>query len=167
MRQKALDNNQIVNPHVPPRHVWDLYSNRVVPHWIILHEHWSNIWAISHAWKDEEDQPEIWTDINGREWPVPIPKDANLDLIRIEMLNLGAEYVWLDVLCLRCRGGPRDDLCEDVTIFLLILSYQALIAISSYLKHLPTVTMTITDVLNNGTMAHNYRLTTSLLSIVL
>ncbi len=50
------------------------------------------------------------TPINGKEWPVPIPKDANLDLIRIEMLNFGAEYAWLDVLCLRQEGGPRDDL---------------------------------------------------------
>ncbi len=33
-----------------------------------------------------------------------MPKDANLDLIRIEMLNLGAEYAWLDVLCLRQEG---------------------------------------------------------------
>ncbi|KAK0439104.1 hypothetical protein EV421DRAFT_1821280 [Armillaria borealis] len=39
-----------------------------------------------------------------------IPKDTNLDLIRIEMLNLGAEYVWLDVLCLRQECGPREDL---------------------------------------------------------
>ncbi len=45
------------------------------------------------------------TPINGYEWPVPMPKDANLDLIRIEMLNLGAEYAWLDVLCLRQEGG--------------------------------------------------------------
>ncbi|KAK0478150.1 hypothetical protein IW261DRAFT_1482179 [Armillaria novae-zelandiae] len=26
------------------------------------------------------------------------------------MLNLGVEYAWLDVLCLRQRGGPREDL---------------------------------------------------------
>ncbi len=43
---------------------------------------------------------------------MPIPKDADLNLIRIEMLNLGAEYVWLDVLCLRQKdeGGLREDL---------------------------------------------------------
>ncbi len=39
---------------------------------------------------------------------MPVPKDANLDLIRIELLNLGAEYVWLDALCLRQEGGQRD-----------------------------------------------------------
>ncbi len=44
---------------------------------------------------------------------VPIPKDANLDLIRIEMLNLGAEYAWLDVLCLRQLGGRGEDLRKE------------------------------------------------------
>ncbi|KAK0493596.1 hypothetical protein EDD18DRAFT_1178920 [Armillaria luteobubalina] len=67
----------------------------------------------------------MWTPINGKEWPVPIPKDADLNLIRIEMLNVAAEYAthhdweqyraeyaWLDVLCLRQKeeGGPREDL---------------------------------------------------------
>ncbi|KAK0506578.1 hypothetical protein EDD18DRAFT_1059371, partial [Armillaria luteobubalina] len=53
------------------------------------------------------------TPINGYEWPVPIPKGASLDLIRIKMLNLGVEYTWLDVICLRQRGGPREDLCGE------------------------------------------------------
>ncbi len=55
---------------------------------------------------------DVRTPINGKEWPVPIPKDADLNLIRIEMLNLGVEYTWLDVLCLRQKeeGGPREDL---------------------------------------------------------
>ncbi len=59
---------------------------------------------------DEKDRAVVWTPINRYEWPVPIPKDANLNLIRIEMLNLGLEYTWLDVLCLRQVGGPREDL---------------------------------------------------------
>ncbi len=53
---------------------------------------------------------DVLTLINRYEWPVPIPKDTNLDLIRIEMLNAGAEYAWLDVLCLRQVGGRREDL---------------------------------------------------------
>ncbi|KAK0487063.1 hypothetical protein IW261DRAFT_587283 [Armillaria novae-zelandiae] len=65
---------------------------------------------ISHAWVDEKDRTAVWTPINRYEWPVPIPKDADLNLIRIEMLNLGLEYVWLDVLCLRQEGGLREDL---------------------------------------------------------
>ncbi|KAK0196332.1 hypothetical protein F5146DRAFT_1029364 [Armillaria mellea] len=58
------------------------------------------------------------TSINGYEWPVPMPKDANLDLVRIEMLNArsewmrspNAEYAWLDVLCLRQEGGKNEHL---------------------------------------------------------
>ncbi len=57
-----------------------------------------------------KDRTGAMTPINAYEWPVPMPKDANLDLIRIEMLNLGAEYVWLDVLCLRQEGGKNEHL---------------------------------------------------------
>ncbi|SJL09009.1 uncharacterized protein ARMOST_12385 [Armillaria ostoyae] len=32
--QKAIIGNRIVHTDLPPRRVWDLYSNRVVPHWI-------------------------------------------------------------------------------------------------------------------------------------
>ncbi|PBK58153.1 hypothetical protein ARMSODRAFT_967950, partial [Armillaria solidipes] len=105
-RQKALVGNRIVNPWLPPRRVWDLCSNRVVPHWV------AGKWPIpiSHAWVDERNRVDVWAPINGYKWPVPIPKDANLDLIRIEMLNLGLEYTWLDVLCLRQAGGPRDNI---------------------------------------------------------
>ncbi len=65
---------------------------------------------ISHAWVGEKDGVDVWTPINGKEWPVPILKDASLNLIQIEMLNLGVEYTWLDVLCLRQKGGSREDL---------------------------------------------------------
>ncbi len=80
--------------------VWDLYANRVVPYWVAD----TLPWGISHAWVDEKDRDDAMTPINGYEWPVPMPKDANLDLLRIEMLNLGAEYTWLDVLCLPAGG---------------------------------------------------------------
>ncbi|SJL15041.1 uncharacterized protein ARMOST_18523 [Armillaria ostoyae] len=110
MRQDVFAGNQIVNPNMPPRRVWDLYSNRVIPYWVIKSEQW--LWGISHAWVDEGDRVKVSTPINRHQWPVPIPKDANLDLIRLELLNLGAEYVWLDVLCLRQEGG-REDLRAD------------------------------------------------------
>ncbi|KAK0456815.1 hypothetical protein EV421DRAFT_2029263 [Armillaria borealis] len=112
-RRDALDGNRIVNPKIPPRRVWDLYSNRVVPWWsckVVFHFWREEARPISHAWVYEVDRVDMLTPINGYEWPVPIPKDANLDLIRIEMLNLGLEYTWLDVLCLRQREGPREDL---------------------------------------------------------
>ncbi|KAK0430081.1 hypothetical protein EV421DRAFT_2091210 [Armillaria borealis] len=106
MREDVLVNTKIISKMVPPRRVWDLYSNRVVPWWAA--QGWP--YAISHAWVEEKDRMDMWTPINGYEWPVPIPKDTNLDLIRIEMLNAGAEYAWLDVLCLRQVGGRREDL---------------------------------------------------------
>ncbi|KAK0446955.1 uncharacterized protein EV420DRAFT_1569127 [Desarmillaria tabescens] len=106
MRHAVLVNNTLVDSLVPPRCVWDLYSNRVVPWWAVSQKPW----AISHAWIEESDRTDVTTPINGCKRPVPIPKDTNLDCIRIEMLNLGAEYVWLDVLCLRQRGGRREDL---------------------------------------------------------
>ncbi|PBK81268.1 hypothetical protein ARMGADRAFT_1068618 [Armillaria gallica] len=107
-RQNALVGNRIVYPHLGPRRIWDLYSNRVVPSWITYKKQT----PISHAWVDEKDRVDVRTPINGKEWPVPIPKDVDLNLIRIEMLNVGAEYAWLDVLCLRQKeeGGPREDL---------------------------------------------------------
>ncbi len=106
MREDVLVNKRIISHLVPPRRVWDLYSNRVVPWWAA--RGWP--YAISHAWVEENDRMDVLTPINGYEWPVPIPKDSNLDLIRIEMLNAGAEYAWLDVLCLRQVGGRREDL---------------------------------------------------------
>ncbi|KAK0491915.1 hypothetical protein EDD18DRAFT_1465671 [Armillaria luteobubalina] len=108
MRQDVLVNNRIISGSLPPRRVWDLYSNRVIPWWVPR----EYPRAISHAWMEEEDRADVHTPINRNEWPVPMPKDANLDLIRIEMLNHGAEYAWLDVLCLRQVGGRREDLRE-------------------------------------------------------
>ncbi|KAK0458384.1 hypothetical protein IW261DRAFT_1412382 [Armillaria novae-zelandiae] len=116
-RREALVGNRIIKPQLQPRRVWDLYSNRVVPWWLkswvamksgYVYREWPK--PISHAWVDEKDRTAVWTPINGYKWPVPIPKDADLNLIRIEMLNLGLEYAWLDVLCLRQEGGRREDL---------------------------------------------------------
>ncbi|KAK0500891.1 hypothetical protein EDD18DRAFT_1280172 [Armillaria luteobubalina] len=113
-RREALVGNRIVNPHLRPRRVWDLYSNRVVPSWLMRIDSGYGDRKpprpISHSWMDEKDRTTVWTPINGYEWPVPVPNDADLNLIRIEMLNLGLEYTWLDVLCLRQVGGPREDL---------------------------------------------------------
>ncbi len=106
MRREVLVHDRITRRNVHPRRVWDLYANRVVPYWVA-----GRIpWGISHAWVDEKDRVDVMTPINACEWHVPMPKDANLDLIRIEMLNLGAEYAWLDVLCLRQEGGKNEHL---------------------------------------------------------
>ncbi len=110
MRQTVLSYDRITRRDVPPRRVWDLYANRVVPFWVAGR----TPWGISHAWVDEKDRANVMTPINGYDWPVPMPKDADLDLIRIEILNLRAEeYAWLDVLCLRQEGGMGEHLRKD------------------------------------------------------
>ncbi|PBK94067.1 hypothetical protein ARMGADRAFT_991978, partial [Armillaria gallica] len=96
IRNQLLVDNKIIDGDAPPRRVWDLYANRVVPYWVVG----KYPWAISHAWVNDDELTRVMTPINQNQWPVPIPKDASFDLIRIEMLSLGAEYVWLDVLCM-------------------------------------------------------------------
>ncbi|KAK0501642.1 hypothetical protein EDD18DRAFT_743421 [Armillaria luteobubalina] len=106
MRRNAVVNDTMVKAYTPPRRLWDLYANRVVPWWVVDNDSL----GISHAWVDDKDLNGEMTPINGYEWPVPMPRDADLNLIRIEMLNLGAEYIWLDVLCLRQKGGQGEHL---------------------------------------------------------
>lgn len=119
MREDAIDGkNQTVNPNIPPRRVWDLFSNRVVPFWTACHStHIRNAlsWidlrlvAISHAWMRPHLRHFVSTSINNHEWAVPIPIDTTLERVRIEMLNYGLEYAWLDVLCLRQEGVPENE----------------------------------------------------------
>ncbi len=108
MRREVLVHDRITTRLVPPRRVWDLHANRVVPYWVVNGYPWQ--WGISHAWVDEKDHVDAMTPINRYEWSMPMPKDTNLDLIRIEMLNLGADYAWLDVLCLRQEHGKNEHL---------------------------------------------------------
>ncbi|KAG7440190.1 uncharacterized protein BT62DRAFT_635828 [Guyanagaster necrorhizus] len=90
MLQDVLFRDRIIDMHVPPWCIWDLYSNWVVSWWVV--RQWP--WEISDSWMNEEDhRKDVSTPINGYQWPVPIPKDTTLDHVRIEMLNLGAEYV--------------------------------------------------------------------------
>ncbi|KAJ3557904.1 hypothetical protein NM688_g1218 [Phlebia brevispora] len=56
----------------------------------------------------------VLTPINGFDRHVPLPKDTTLDRIRVELLNLGAEYVWLDVVCLRQEDETRPE--KDIRI---------------------------------------------------
>ncbi|EKM52478.1 uncharacterized protein PHACADRAFT_260919 [Phanerochaete carnosa HHB-10118-sp] len=106
-REKAITDDLITNPRISPRRVWDLYSNRVLPFYVLLGADVPrNLWAISHSWVPDSQLRRVWTSINDYEWPVPLPSDVDLSQIRIELLNLGAEYVWLDVLCLRQEIPP-------------------------------------------------------------
>ncbi|SJL16848.1 uncharacterized protein ARMOST_20377 [Armillaria ostoyae] len=127
MQGKMLIDGRITLRHVPPRRVWDLCANRVVPYWVAgeLLGRPGIARAISHAWVDDGDRMNVMTPINGYEWPVPMPKGVNLDLIRIEMLNWCPKsfigytsfscefepgYAWLDILCLRQEGGRGEHL---------------------------------------------------------
>ncbi len=106
MRRDMLNHDRITTRRVPPRRVWDLYANRVVSYWVADR----HPWGISHAWVEEKDRMDVMTPINGYEWPVPMPKDADLDLIRIEMLNHGAKYAcWIFCVCGRRVG--RTSIC--------------------------------------------------------
>ncbi|GJE97514.1 hypothetical protein PsYK624_137350 [Phanerochaete sordida] len=113
MRRDAVREGYISNPFVRPRRVWDLYSNRVIPYYALPPCPRSripdNVWTVSHSWVPEDALRRVWTTINGKEWPVPIPADTTLEHIRVELLNFAAEYVWLDVLCLRQEGHPEDE----------------------------------------------------------
>ena len=92
---------------IMPRRLWDLKSNRVVD-FQMLHatqvtsKTTPTFWAVSHSWTG--DMPSVWTTINQHQWPVPLPRDINLESLRSELVTLGAEYVWIDVLCLRQKS---------------------------------------------------------------
>ncbi|KLO09173.1 hypothetical protein SCHPADRAFT_1000432 [Schizopora paradoxa] len=135
LRSRALEEDVVVDPNIPPRRLWDLWSNRVVPFWVVQVGPFDEprFWlAVSHSWAEETHRHGVASPINGHEWPVPIPKDTSLDLIRIELLNLVASFlseekrwmnwvrrktsplaernlVWLDVLCLRQEGVPSNE----------------------------------------------------------
>ncbi|KIP09000.1 hypothetical protein PHLGIDRAFT_40949, partial [Phlebiopsis gigantea 11061_1 CR5-6] len=89
LRSSVLREDRIVNPLIPPRR---------------------QLWSVSHSWMPLDKRHDVLTNINGRKWPVPMPTDVTLDRVRIELLNLGAEYMWLDVLCLRQYGGVEEHL---------------------------------------------------------
>ena len=101
-----------------PRRVWDLKSNRVIDFRMIHSEvlAWEYVfggvtmnlpkfWAITHSWTKEMSP--VQTSINQYQWPTPLPLGLDLEHnVRRELLNKGAEYVWLDVLCLRQYSRP-------------------------------------------------------------
>ncbi|GJE89406.1 hypothetical protein PsYK624_055060 [Phanerochaete sordida] len=121
IRRKCADAFSIGRSDIPPRRVWDLYSNRVLPYGItsVLKRTMAQklfggklsgaIWTVSHSWVVAEARESVWTPINGNQWPVPVPRATTLEHVRIELLNMGAEYVWLDVLCLRQQGRDEDE----------------------------------------------------------
>ncbi|GJE89218.1 hypothetical protein PsYK624_053130 [Phanerochaete sordida] len=114
-RRHVVQDFSLQRSTLPPRRVWDLYSNRVLPLVVLANSDTSShdlpdrLWTVSHSWVPEADRDLVWTPINGRQWPVPVPRATTLEHVRVELLNMGAEYVWLDVLCLRQRGRAADE----------------------------------------------------------
>ncbi|KAJ3547025.1 hypothetical protein NM688_g5444 [Phlebia brevispora] len=109
-REDFIDRSRglVTNKYTATCRIWDLFSNRVLPIWVTGFS-LSRWWAVSHSWTREDQRHNVATSINGFQWPVPIPKDVTLDRIRVELLNLGAEYVWLDVLATDIVGdGTRE-----------------------------------------------------------
>lgn len=112
------ENGYIVDFWAPPRRVWDLCSNRVLPWWVMHDENakmpgsvmysafgLDRPGAVSHSWMEPRLRHAVSTPINGHAWPVPIPTDTTLDRVRVELLNNTMDLVWLDVLCLRQEGA--------------------------------------------------------------
>lgn len=118
LRRYAIRENCISPSRIPPRRLWDLCSNRVLPIYAFDPKLYCDdtreaclsmsVCRVSHSWVDEDERHKVWTRINSEQWPVPIPRSTTLEHIRVEMLNMGAEYVWLDVLCLRQKLDEGD-----------------------------------------------------------
>ncbi|KAG8872644.1 hypothetical protein FRB97_007469 [Tulasnella sp. 331] len=101
-RDNSVSGQTIHKPYnIKPRRLWDLYAHRVIPfHYSLLEGNLTpQYWAISHSWTN--DMAGVDTAVNEHEWPVPLPVGVTLEAVRTELLKLGAQYVWLDILCLR------------------------------------------------------------------
>jgi len=111
---------------IMPRRIWDLKSNRVVEFQMLHSEVLAReclssgsvvidlekaplppFWAITHSWTSE--MLSVNTSINQYQWTTPLPRGLDLEhSVRRELLSKGAEYVWLDVLCLRQHSTAND-----------------------------------------------------------
>lgn len=135
--------------YVPPRRLWDLKGNRVIPfygtvsklcQWCFENAHSTlgtkegprvihndktrdpshqtfeqDYWAVSHSWTN--DMQLVDTPVNSHQWPVPIPRGAELEVIRKELRVCGADYCWLDVTCLRQpHVESRDPMLEELRL---------------------------------------------------
>jgi len=113
-----LDGNPVIAPDGDqrPRRIWDVCANRVVPTtWFPQFTFDSvNLVAISHAWVASAERKYVLTGVNCRTWPVPMPRDVEIDGIRQELLQRNIRFAWLDILCLR-QGIAEDQLPRDLT----------------------------------------------------
>lgn len=115
-RRNAVRDHSIQDSRIPPRYVWDLCSNRVVPFHVMPRKDDedssclpADLWTVSQSSVPERERELITTPINGRRWRVSTPRGTSLDHVRIELLNMGAQYVWFGDLCLWQEGNKEDD----------------------------------------------------------
>jgi hypothetical protein len=118
LQAEALRGSQgdiISNINVPPRRIWDLWSNRVVETWMTApydhrHQHvaYPQLFAVSHSWMDDTLHKSIRSNINGQAWPVPLPVDTMLNRIRMELLNyISVRYALCMAGCIMLKTmGP-------------------------------------------------------------
>ena len=140
---------------IMPRRIWDLKSNRVVEFRMLHSEVFARecltahgglidlekvpcppFWAITHSWTN--DMSAVKTSINQNQWPTPLPRGLDLEhRVRKELLNKGAEYVWLDVLCLRQQSNDSTKVDEwKVDVPTIGNIYRAAVGIARYFNGL-------------------------------
>jgi len=95
--------------------------------------------------KKKKRTTEMWpvnTSINQSQWPTPLPRGLNLEhSVRSELLNKGAEYVWLDVLCLRQHATVNDTKVDEWKLDVPTIGniYRAAVGIARYFNGLGQV----------------------------
>ncbi|KAF8417281.1 hypothetical protein EV426DRAFT_623803 [Tirmania nivea] len=140
-RERLVQNIPIGLGHLPkqiitdsknvlPRRLWDLYAGRVVHTVNLIHSRCKDcgdddkpsltvdFWAISHSWTN--DMSAVYSPVNQYSWKVPLPEGITLEHIRQEVLGfskpedqIGVEYCWLDLICLRQKGPAAEQAKED------------------------------------------------------
>ena len=139
---------------IMPRRVWDLKSNRVVEFRMLHSELVASeclpasvinlekaplppFWAITHSWTNE--MLPVKTSINQSQWPTPLPRRLDLEhSVRQELIGKGADYVWLDVLCLRQHSAANDTKYEEWKLDIPTIGniYRAAVGIARYFNGL-------------------------------
>jgi len=145
---------------IMPRRIWDLKSNRVVEFRMIHSQFLAReflsssasidlekanlekattppFWAITHSWTNEISP--VDTSINQSQWPTPLPRGLNLEhSVRRDLLNKGAEYVWLDVLCLRQNSAMNVTKVDEWKLDVPTIGniYRAAVGIARYFNGL-------------------------------
>ncbi|KAH6905220.1 hypothetical protein BKA70DRAFT_1293742 [Coprinopsis sp. MPI-PUGE-AT-0042] len=117
-RESLVKSGIIVSSRLPPRRMWDLYSNRVIHASLTMSRSTSEedpcprklhswgeigmrapiIYAVSHSLVDERERQWVLSKVNRGEWR---HSDKQLALFLLSAQAPPAAYAWMDLLCLR------------------------------------------------------------------